>query len=58
MIGLRQGIGNTSGAEYLQGALESHFVFKDLDGLSTFLIERKQLPKLPKELINKLSYVN
>lgn len=57
MIGMRQGTGNTSGAGYLQGALESHFVFKDLEGLSTFLIERKKLPRLPKELINKLSYV-
>lgn len=57
MIGMWQGTGNTSGAGYLQGALESHFVFKGLEGLSTFLIERKKLPKLPKELINKLSYV-
>lgn len=58
MIGMRPGTGNTSGAGYLQGALESHFVFKDLEGLSTFLIERKKLPKLPRELINKLSYVD
>jgi tryptophan 2,3-dioxygenase len=58
MIGMRQGTGNTSGAGYLQGALENHFVFKDLEGLSTFLIERKKLPRLPKELIVKLSYVN
>ncbi len=57
MIGMRHGTGNTSGAGYLQGALENHFVFKDLEGLSTFLIERKKLPKLPKALINKLSYV-
>jgi tryptophan 2,3-dioxygenase len=58
MIGMRQGTGNTSGAGYLQGALENHFVFKDLEHLSTFLIERKKLPKLPKALIVKLSYVN
>jgi tryptophan 2,3-dioxygenase len=29
MIGMRQGTGNTSGAGYLQGALDSHFVSKD-----------------------------
>ncbi|MEO6454841.1 MAG: tryptophan 2,3-dioxygenase family protein [Ginsengibacter sp.] len=56
MIGMRVGTGNTSGAGYLQGALNSHFVFKDIEALSTFLIERKKLPKLPMALIRKLSY--
>ncbi len=56
MIGLRIGTGNTSGRGYLEGALNNHYIFKDLSGLSTFLIERKKLPKLPKELIEKLSY--
>ena len=56
MIGLRMGTGNTSGQGYLEGALNSHYIFKDIAGLSTFLIERKKLPKLPGELIQKLSY--
>ncbi|MEO8109339.1 MAG: tryptophan 2,3-dioxygenase family protein [Ginsengibacter sp.] len=56
MIGLRMGTGNTSGRGYLEGALNSHYIFKDIAGLSTFLIERKKLPKLPEELIRKLSY--
>lgn len=56
MIGLRMGTGNTSGRGYLEGALESHYIFKDIAGLSTFLIERKKLSKLPGELIRKLSY--
>lgn len=56
MIGLRMGTGNTSGRGYLEGALNSHYIFKDIAGLSTFLIERKKLPKLPGELIQKLSY--
>jgi tryptophan 2,3-dioxygenase len=56
MIGLRIGTGNTSGRGYLEGALSSHYIFKDIAGLSTFLIERKKLPKLPGELIRKLSY--
>ncbi len=58
MIGLRMGTGNTSGRGYLEGALNKHYIFKDLSGLSTFLIERKKLPKLPEELIKKLSYSN
>ena len=58
MIGMRTGTGNTSGRGYLEGALTSHYIFKDIAGLSTFLIERKNLPKLPDELIKKLSYNN
>ncbi|MEO8766461.1 MAG: tryptophan 2,3-dioxygenase family protein [Ginsengibacter sp.] len=56
MIGMRMGTGNTSGRGYLEGALESHYIFKDIARLSTFLIERKKLPGLPGELIRKLSY--
>jgi len=54
MIGMRVGTGNTTGAGYLEGALQRHYVFKDLAGLNTFLIERKNLPKLPVELIGSL----
>lgn len=56
MIGLRMGTGNTSGRGYLEGALSKHYIFKDLSGLSTFLIERKKLPKIPQSVISKLSY--
>jgi len=56
MIGMRMGTGNTSGRGYLEGSLNRHYIFKDIAGLSTFLIERKQLPKLPVDLIQKLSY--
>lgn len=57
MIGMRVGTGNTSGSGYLEGALNKHYVFKDLSGLSTYLIERKKLPNLPYELIKHLSFV-
>ena len=56
MIGMRVGTGNTSGSGYLEGALSKHYVFKDLSRISTFLIERSKLPKLPEVLIKKLSY--
>ena len=56
MIGMRMGTGNTSGSGYLEGALNKHYIFKDISALSTFLIERRKLPKLPAELIKKLSY--
>jgi tryptophan 2,3-dioxygenase len=56
MIGMRVGTGNTSGAGYLEGALNRHYIFRDLASLSTYLIERRRLPKLPESLIKHLSY--
>jgi tryptophan 2,3-dioxygenase len=56
MIGMRVGTGNTSGSGYLEGALNKHYIYKDVSGLSTYLIERKKLPKLPSELIASLSF--
>lgn len=56
MIGMRVGTGNTSGAGYLEGALSKHYVYRDLSGLATYLIERKNLPKLPLELTRKLGF--
>ena len=56
MIGMRVGTGNTSGAGYLEGALNKHYVYRDLSGLSTYLIERKKLPELPGELIRNLGF--
>ncbi|MBS4043473.1 MAG: tryptophan 2,3-dioxygenase [Chitinophagaceae bacterium] len=56
MIGMRVGTGNTSGAGYLEGALNKHFVYKEISGLATFLIERKKLPSLPEKLMKELGF--
>ncbi|WP_153797065.1 tryptophan 2,3-dioxygenase family protein [Foetidibacter luteolus] len=56
MIGMRVGTGNTSGAGYLEGALSRHYIYRDLSALSTYLIERKKLPRLPEELVRHLSF--
>ncbi|MDE3236570.1 MAG: tryptophan 2,3-dioxygenase [Bacteroidota bacterium] len=56
MIGMRVGTGNTSGAGYLEGALNKHYIFRDLTGLSSYLIERKSLPHLPTSLIQHLGF--
>lgn len=56
MIGMRVGTGNTTGSGYLEGAASSHYIFRDLAGLSTYLIERRKQLTLPVELIRKLSY--
>ena len=56
MIGTRIGTGGSSGAGYLKAAMDKHYIFKELSQLSSFLIDRRQLPALPAELAEKLGY--
>ncbi|MEO7264368.1 MAG: tryptophan 2,3-dioxygenase family protein [Ferruginibacter sp.] len=56
MIGTRIGTGGSTGAGYLQGAMDKHFIFRELAQLNSFLIDRRKLPALPKELTEKLGY--
>ena len=56
MIGTRIGTGGSTGAGYLKGAMDKHFIFKEIAQLNSFLIDRRLLPILPKELTDKLGY--
>ena len=56
MIGTRIGTGGSTGAGYLQGAMEKHYIFKEISQLNSFLTDRRKLPKLPKEVTDKLGY--
>ncbi|MEO5942617.1 MAG: tryptophan 2,3-dioxygenase family protein [Ferruginibacter sp.] len=56
MIGTRIGTGGSTGAGYLQGAMDKHYIFKEISQLNSFLIDRRKLPTLPKELAEKLGY--
>lgn len=56
MIGSRVGTGGSTGAGYLQGAMEKHYIFREISQLNSFLIDRRKLPVLPKELSDKLGY--
>ena len=56
MIGLRAGTGGTSGAGYLEGTLNRHYVFREFTEIVTFLIERSKLPDLPRALKEKVSF--
>ena len=56
MIGSRVGTGGSSGKEYLQGALNKHYIFKDFAILSSFLMERNKLPELSPELKIRLGF--
>jgi len=56
MIGTRIGTGGSTGAGYLQGAMEKHYIFKEISQLTSFLIDRRKLPKLPENIAEKLGY--
>lgn len=55
-IGKRVGTGGSSGAEYLRGAADSHYIFKELSELTSFLLPRHLLPTLPGSLVDDLGY--
>jgi tryptophan 2,3-dioxygenase len=56
MIGTRIGTGGSSGEQYLQGAVNKNYIYKELAGIITFLIERRNLPQLPKRLHQALRF--
>jgi len=55
-IGKRVGTGGSSGAEYLRAAADSHYVFKEMAELTSYLLPRHSVPHLPETLISKLGY--
>lgn len=56
MIGLRTGTGGSSGRDYLKGALDKHYIFREIAALSSYLIERRKLPQLSRELEETLGF--
>ncbi len=57
MIGIRVGTGGSMGYGYLRSTLDKTKVFADLFNLSTFLLPRSSLPRLPDSLIRTLGFV-
>ncbi len=56
MIGTRMGTGGSTGKDYLQGALNSHYIFKEFAALTSFMIERNKLPELSLSLKQRLGF--
>jgi len=56
MIGRKIGTGGSTGSEYLTKTAEKHRIFSDISELTTFLIPRSSLPKLPQEVENNLNF--
>jgi tryptophan 2,3-dioxygenase len=57
IIGRRIGTGGSTGENYLKGAAEKHYIFKDFALLTSFLIERCNLPRLGVKLERRLGFV-
>jgi tryptophan 2,3-dioxygenase len=57
-IGTRVGTGGSSGRSYLQGTLDKHFIFREIAQLTSFLIERKKLPRLDREMERRLGFAS
>ncbi len=56
MLGRKVGTGGSSGHEYLMETATKHSIFKDLHNISTLLIPRSELPKLPEEVKKELGF--
>lgn len=58
MIGTRIGTGGSTGKDYLKAAADKHYIFKEITQLNSFLMERRKLPKLFREMEEKLGFVH
>jgi tryptophan 2,3-dioxygenase len=56
MIGSKIGTGGSSGADYLSKTASQQKMFSDFFNLSTFLIPRSRIPKLPEHLKKKMGF--
>jgi tryptophan 2,3-dioxygenase len=56
MIGARVGTGNSSGRSYLKAALDKHYIFSEVAELNGLLLERRNLPKLPEDLVKVFGF--
>jgi len=56
MLGSKIGTGGSSGHQYLKRAAENNRAYLDLFNLSTFLVPRSLLPKLPETLQRELNF--
>lgn len=56
MLGRKIGTGGSSGHEYLQATALKHHIFSDLHNISTLLIPRSELPKLPTQVEKELGF--
>jgi tryptophan 2,3-dioxygenase len=57
IIGTRIGTGGSSGKDYLKGAADKHYIFREIARLNSFLIEHRKLPVLSHEMERRLGFL-
>jgi tryptophan 2,3-dioxygenase len=56
MIGHRIGTGGSTGKDYLKGAADKHYIYREFAQLTSFLIERRHLPELGSGMSARLGF--
>ncbi|WP_290795199.1 tryptophan 2,3-dioxygenase [Flavihumibacter sp. UBA7668] len=56
IIGTRVGTGGSTGKEYLKGAVDKHYIFREIAQLTSFLVERRRLPVLDPQTERRLGF--
>lgn len=56
MIGTRVGTGGSTGKDYLKGAVDKHYIFREIAQLTSFLVERRKLPVLDRQTEQRLGF--
>ncbi len=56
MIGSRVGTGGSSGKDYLAGAVQKHSIFGEFSRLTSFLLNRRNIPTLPPAMEKYLGF--
>ncbi len=56
MLGRKTGTGGSSGHDYLKKTADQHQIYGDLHRISTLLIPRSHLPKMPSKLKKQLGF--
>ncbi|MEN9497485.1 MAG: hypothetical protein RL750_384 [Bacteroidota bacterium] len=56
IIGIRMGTGGSTGRDYLKGAADKHYVFREIAELTSFLMEPNKVPSLSPEAKRLLGF--
>jgi tryptophan 2,3-dioxygenase len=56
MIGSRVGTGGSTGKDYLAGAVQKHSIFGEFSRLTSFLLNRRNIPSLSRDMEKLLGF--
>ncbi len=56
VIGIRMGTGGSTGRDYLKGAADKHYIFREIAELTSFLVESGKVPALSDEAQRLLGF--